>query len=66
MEEKTDHDRIVEMHTVIWGTDGSDGIARQVSRNSKAINKIWIVVAVIVTSIGGGTWGIFELISRGT
>ena len=59
---KTDHDLLTEMHTVILGTNGHPGLARQVERNTKAINKLWICIVVIASSIGGGIYGIIELL----
>ena len=61
MPEKTDHDLLTEMHTVLLGTNGHPGIAKQVERNAKAITKLWICIAVIASSIGGGVYGIIEL-----
>ena len=58
MEEKNDHDMIVEMHTVIF----RDGLSSQVKRNSRSINKLWIAIAVIATGTGGGVYGIVELL----
>ena len=62
MPEKTDHDKITEIHAVLLGANGHPGIAKQVERNSKAIAKIWICVAIIASSIGGGIYGVFELL----
>uniref|UniRef100_A0A6M3K5M4 Uncharacterized protein n=1 Tax=viral metagenome TaxID=1070528 RepID=A0A6M3K5M4_9ZZZZ len=59
---KTDHDRITEMHAVLLGTNGHKGLAYQVERNSKAIAKLWVAIAVIASSIGGGVYGIIELL----
>uniref|UniRef100_A0A6M3KYS2 Uncharacterized protein n=1 Tax=viral metagenome TaxID=1070528 RepID=A0A6M3KYS2_9ZZZZ len=58
MPTKTDHDMIVEMHTVIF----KNGLLEQVRKNTKAIGKLWIAVAVIATSIGGGVYGAIELL----
>jgi len=59
---KSDHDLIIEIHTVLLGTNGHNGIANQVERNAKAITKIWICIAIIISSIGGGVYGIIELL----
>jgi len=59
---KNDHDLITEIHTVLLGTNGHNGVAKQVERNGKAITKIWICIAVIMSSIGGGIYGIIELL----
>ena len=59
---KTDHDLIIEMHAVLLGTNGHEGIARQVCRNTKDITKLWIVVAILASSVGGSVYGIIELL----
>ena len=59
---KSDHDKITEIHAVLLGTDGHPGIAKQVERNTRAIIKLWICFAVIASSIGGGVYGIIELL----
>ena len=62
MLDKNDHDLITEIHTVLLGTNGHPGIAKQVERNVKAINKIWICIAVVMSSVGGGIYGIIEIL----
>ena len=62
MPEKTDHDLIIEIHTVLLGTNGHNGIAKQVARNTKAITKLWIAITIIASSIGGGIYGIIEIL----
>jgi len=62
MPEKTDHDLLTEMHTVLLGTNGHPGVAKQVERNSKAITEIWISIAIIASSIGGGVYGVIEIL----
>jgi len=62
MIEKSDHDRIIEIHAVLLGTNGNPGIAQQVQRNSKSISKLWIAIAVISSSVGGGVYGVIELL----
>ena len=37
MPEKTDHDRIVEIHTVLLGADGDDGLVGEVKRQGKEL-----------------------------
>jgi len=66
MPEKTDHDILLEIHTTLVGVNGQGGLCRQVERNTKSINKLWIIVAVIAASIGGGGYGIIQaLLQRG-
>ena len=61
MSEKTDHDKITEIHAVLLGVNGNPGLCKLVDRNTKMINKLWIAVIVIATSVGGGVYGIIEL-----
>jgi hypothetical protein len=60
MVEKSDHDLLTEMHTVLLGTNGHPGICDQVEKNTKSINKIWICLAMIGSSIGGGAYGLVK------
>jgi len=62
MPEKSDHDRLVEIHATLLGTDGQGGIARQVERNTKAIFRLWIMLVVLSVSVGGGTFGIIRAV----
>jgi len=62
MSEKTDHDKITEIHAVLLGVNGNPGLCKLVDRNTKMINKLWVAVIVIATSIGGGVYGIIELL----
>ncbi len=62
MNEKEDHDRIIEMHAALLGTNGQGGLLRQVERNTKAIFRLWLAVVVIIISIGGGTFGIVKAV----
>ena len=62
MIEKTDHDRITEIHAVLLGVNGNPGLCKLVERNTKAIQKLWAAIIVIATSIGGGVYGIIELL----
>ena len=59
---KTDHDLITEIHTVLLGTNGHNGVAKQVERNTKAITKLWICIGIIMSSVGGGIYGIIEIL----
>jgi len=62
MPEMNDHDRIVQMHSVLLGVNGSPGLCKMVERNTKSINKLWIAVTIISASVGGGVYGIIELL----
>ncbi len=65
MADRTDHDLITEMHTVLLGTDGHIGLSKQVERNTKSINKLWIAIAIIASSVGGGVYGVVQLLIGG-
>jgi len=59
---KEDHDRLTEIHAVLLGVNGNPGLCKLVERNTKAIQKLWVAVIIIATSVGGGVYGIIELI----
>jgi len=59
---KTDHDKLTEVHAVIVGINGNTGLLKMVEQNTKAIHKLWIAVIIIATSVGGGIYGIIELL----
>jgi len=59
---KEDHDRLTEIHAVIIGVNGNPGLVKLVDRNTRAIQKLWIAVVIIATSIGGGVYGAIELL----
>ena len=58
MPDLTDHDMIVEMHAVIF----KNGLMNQVKRNSRSINKLWVLIAVFIAGTGGGVYGVIELL----
>ena len=62
MTELTDHDRITQIHAVLIGVNGNPGLVKLVDRNTKAIQKLWILMAIILASLGGGVYGIIELL----
>ena len=64
MSEQTDKEiikMITEMHTVLLGTDGQDGLCRRVGSLEKKVTNIIIFLAVLTGTGLVGT-GIFELI----
>jgi hypothetical protein len=65
MVEKSDHDLLLEVHSTLLGTNGQGGLCRQVDKNTKAINKIWILLAIIIAAGGGGAWGIISKLLGG-
>jgi len=62
MLEKDDHDKLTEIHAAIIGINGNPGLIKLVDRNTRAIQKLWIAIIIITTSIGGGVYGIVELL----
>jgi len=65
MNEKTDHDLLLEVHGTLLGTNGQGGLCRQVDKNTKAISKLIIAVIVIGLTVGGGAWGIVSKLLGG-
>ena len=61
MNDLTDHDKLTQIHAVLLGVDGNTGLCKLVERNTKAIQKLWIAVIIIASSVGGGIYGIIEL-----
>ena len=59
---KEDHDRLTEIHAVLIGVNGNPGLCKLVERNTKAIQKLWIAFIIIATSLGGGVYGVIELL----
>ncbi len=66
-EEKVDKlvSDVNEIKTALKGYDGQTGLCAQVNGNCKAINKIWIVLAVLAVPAGGGGYGIIRMIMGG-
>jgi len=62
MNELTDHDRLTQIHAVLLGVNGNPGLAKLVDRNTKMINKLWIAVTILATSVGGGVYGIINML----
>lgn len=56
--EKSDHDLLIEVHSVLLGSNGQDGLCRQVARNTKAISRLWVILAIIVALSGGGGYAL--------
>jgi len=63
LEEKVDSliEDVREVKTALKGYNGQIGLCKQVENNARAINKIWITLAVIIASCGGGTYGLIQL-----
>lgn len=60
MLDKSDHDLLLQIHATLLGTNGQGGLYRQVEQHTKAIQKLWIIVALIIASIGGGSYAIMQ------
>lgn len=58
--QKTDHDLLMEIHTVILGANGHDGLCRQVAKNSREIFKLWLAIVAMGVGMGGGVYGIIK------
>jgi len=65
MPEKSDHDILIEVHSSLMGANGQGGLCRQVERNTRSINKIWICLAFIAAGTGGGAWAIVSKLIGG-
>ena len=59
--DKSDHDMIVEMYTVLLGADGQDGLCRRVSSLEKRVTTL-IMILCFVAGAGLLGTGIFELV----
>ena len=55
---------LTEIKQVLKGYNGNTGLCKQVECNTKMINKIWIAIAIIAASTGGGAYGIIQFILR--
>lgn len=54
---------LIQIKTVLKGYNG-EGLVEKVNNNGKAINKLWIIVAILSVSIGGGVYGILQNLLR--
>jgi hypothetical protein len=61
MNNLTDHDKLTQIHAVLLGVNGNPGLCKLVDRNTRMINKLWVTVIILATSVGGGVYGIIEL-----
>ena len=57
--------KITEVTTILLGVSGSsaDGIVGKVKRQSESINKLWVAIFILASSIGGGAYGIIKLLT---
>ena len=47
------------------GYDGNEGLCKQVANNTKAINKIWVAIAILIVTIGGNAYGLVQVLLGG-
>ncbi len=71
MTDKTDRELLIETHyevtsikQLLKGYNGDIGLCKQVENNSRAITKLWICMAVIVASAGGGSYAIIQTLFK--
>ena len=62
MNDLTDHDKLTQIHAVLLGVNGNPGLCKLVDRNTRMITKLWVAVIIIATSVGGGAYGIIEIL----
>jgi len=58
---KATHDDVLEIKVVLKGYNGDEGLVKRVASNTQAINRLWVTIAVMAASSGGG-YGIIRLI----
>jgi hypothetical protein len=63
--DKQDHDMIVEMHAVLLGSNGQDGLCRRVGSLERRVTNLIMVLSFLAGAGLLGT-GIFELIRWAT
>lgn len=58
------HKDIIEIKTVLLGVPNTsdNGLAGDVKRNHSEIKKLWITLAIVVGSVGGGAFGVIQLV----
>ncbi len=68
MVEKTDHDRIVEMHAILCDTNGNPGLTSQFRNLKKAFYdfrlRAIIFAVVLILSTGGTAFGVLEIVKK--
>ena len=57
--------RLIQVCDVLLGVNGKHSLIEEVSKNSKAIVKIWILLAVLTASTGGGAFAILQTVLGG-
>ncbi len=58
---KSMHDDIIEIKTTLKGYNGDVGLCDRVEANTKALNKVWIIIGIIAASSGATG---FEVVRR--
>jgi len=61
MVEKSDHDMLYEIHTVLLGTNGQGGLCRAHECLKKDFHrfKLWVII-ILATGVTGGGIGIWK------
>lgn len=62
---QTIHADVSAIKQELKGYDGNEGLCEQVKQHGKAINKIWIAIAILMASIGGNTYGLIQVLLGG-
>ena len=65
MPSKTQKQMVEEMYNLLTDFNGRPGLCTQVEKNTKQINKLWIMIAIIVAGGGGGGFAIIKTILGG-
>ena len=55
---------ITEIKTTLKGYNGSQGLCDKVEANTKAINRLWLVITAMAVSLGGGIYGLVQAFIR--
>lgn len=53
---------ISDIKVALKGYNGQEGLCKKVNQNSKSINKVYIYLAILAASTGGGAYGIIQTI----
>ena len=56
---------VAEVKQALKGYNGQIGLCKQVGNNSKQITKLWIMIVAILVSLGGGVWGVVQIVMGG-
>ena len=54
-----------DVKVVLKGYNGKKGLCQQVENNTRQIQRIWIILAILVASSGGGAYAITNALLGG-